>query len=117
VEGTLKPLTYFGDRPIQVESLPASLMWLTSLVTGLPLTFKFTYGSLNMFGSPAQIIGSLSTPLLLVGLVYTYWLQWRGKIDLATSSLLTLLLVIGTSKVFSPQYLIWVAPLVAYVGQ
>jgi hypothetical protein len=117
VEGTLKPLTYFGDRPIQVESLPASLMWLTSLVAGLPLTFKFTYGSLNMFGAPVQIIGSLSTPLLLVGLAYTYWLQWRGKIDLAASSLLTLLLLIGTSKVFSPQYLIWVAPLVAYVGQ
>jgi hypothetical protein len=44
-------------------------------------------------------------------------LQWRGKIQLATAALLTLLIVMVTGKVFSPQYLIWVAPLVAYVGR
>lgn len=117
VEGTLKPLTYFGDRPIQVESFPASLMWLSSLIAGFPLSFKFTYGSLNVFGAPEQILSKLTTLLLLVGLAYTYWLQWRGKIDLAMSSLLTLLILVCTSKVFSPQYLIWIAPLVAYVGR
>ncbi|GHO50025.1 glycosyltransferase family 87 protein [Ktedonospora formicarum] len=116
VEGTLKPLTYFGARPIQVESFPASLMWLTSLLAGIPLSFKFTYGSLNVFGAPEQVLGNLTTVLLLVGLGYTYWLQWQGKIDLAMSSLLTLLVIVCTSKVFSPQYLIWLAPLVAYIG-
>jgi len=55
--------------------------------------------------------------LLATGLLYTYWLQWRSKIDLATSSLLTLLIIMLTGKVFSPQYLIWVIPLLAYVGE
>jgi hypothetical protein len=55
--------------------------------------------------------------LLGAGLLYTFWLQWRGKIDLPMASLLTLLILIITGKVFSPQYLIWVAPLVAYVGK
>jgi hypothetical protein len=44
-------------------------------------------------------------------------LQWRGKTDLITSCLLTLLIVMLTGKVFSPQYLIWIIPLAAYVGE
>jgi hypothetical protein len=49
--------------------------------------------------------------------VYTFWLQWRGKIDIFMSSLLTLLIVMVAGKVLSPQYLIWVAPFIAYVGK
>jgi hypothetical protein len=44
-------------------------------------------------------------------------MQWRGKIDIYMACLLTLLILLVTGKIFSPQYLIWVAPLVAYVGQ
>jgi hypothetical protein len=116
VEGTLGPLSYFGNRPIQVESLPASLVWLESTVRGHTLHYIFTYGSLNI-KEGSTIISMLSNVLLLVGFVVTYWLQWRGKIDLATASLMTLLIIMITGKVFSPQYLIWVAPLVAYVGE
>ena len=45
VEGTLGPLGYFGDRPIQAESTAASLLWLASLF-GFPLHYAATYGSL-----------------------------------------------------------------------
>jgi hypothetical protein len=54
---------------------------------------------------------------LIVSLAYTWWLQWRRRIDLAMACLLTLLTIIVTNKVFSPQYLIWVIPLAAYIGQ
>jgi hypothetical protein len=99
-------------------------MWLVSLVTHHPLTFLKTFGSLNIFdgadfttGRLTSIVSLLGTGLLGIGLLYTYWLQWRSKIGLAAASLLTLLIVMLTGKVFSPQYLIWVAPLVAYVGE
>lgn len=116
VEGTLGPFSYFENRPIQVESAAASLLWICS-VLGYHLNFVHTYGSLNVI-TPVDIVASLLvTVLLVLGLGYTYWLQWRGKLDLATSTLLTLLIVMFTGKVFSPQYLIWVAPLVAYVGE
>ena len=58
-----------------------------------------------------------SSLCLVAGLLYTFWLQWRGKLDIYTASLLTVLIIIITGKVFSPQYLIWLAPLVAFVGQ
>jgi hypothetical protein len=117
VEGTLGPFTYFSNRPIQVESFSASLVWLSSLIFHQPLRFVFTYGSLNVLSSTAAIFSLLSTTLFVACLAYTCWLQWRGKIDLATASLLALLIMMLTGKVFSPQYLIWVAPFVAYVGE
>jgi hypothetical protein len=124
VGGTIDPLRYFGNRPVQVESFAASLMWLTSLVTQHPLTYAKTFGSLNIFDAPGNgtglytsAVSLLGNVLLVLGLLYTFWLQWRRKIDLGTASLLTLLVVIFTGKVFSPQYLIWIAPFVAYVGE
>ena len=42
------------------------------------------------------------------------WLQWRGKLTLPQAFLAILLVIIVTGKVFSPQYFIWLAPLVAY---
>ncbi len=62
-------------------------------------------------------ISLLSTALLVVGILYTYWLQWRGKIDIFMSSLPTLLIVLLAGKVLSPQYLMWAAPFIAYVGR
>lgn len=116
VEGTIGPLSYFENRPFQIESAAASVLWLAHLV-GVPLQPVFTYGSLNVLSPLASAVSPVMTLLLLLGLGFTYWLQWRRKIDVALSTLLTLLIVMMTGKVFSPQYMIWVAPLVAYVGR
>ncbi|GAC1624356.1 MAG: hypothetical protein NVS4B11_19620 [Ktedonobacteraceae bacterium] len=116
VEGTLAPLGYFGNRPIQAESSAASILWIASFF-GFPLHYAATYGSLNMLSPLSGIVSLMMTLLLIVGLAYVIWLQWRGKIPLAVSLLLTLLIVICTGKVFSPQYLLWVIPFVAYIGE
>jgi hypothetical protein len=44
------------------------------------------------------------------------WLQWRQQLTLAQAMIALLLVFIVTGKVFSPQYLIWLIPLVAYTG-
>ncbi len=116
VEGTLGPLSYFGDRPIQAESTAASILWIGSFF-GFPLHYAATYGSLNMLSPLSSIVSPLMTLLLIIGLAYVCWLQWRGKIQLPVALVLTLLVVICTGKVFSPQYLLWVIPFVAYVGE
>lgn len=116
IANTLFPINYFLNRPIQIESFPATIVWLGSKA-GYTLQWVFTYQSLNFLSQASHIVSLLSTFFLVVGILFTCWLQWRGKIDLPMASLLTLLIVMVTGKVFSPQYLIWVAPLVAYVGQ
>jgi glycosyl transferase family 87 len=115
VANTLYPFTYFQNRPIQVESFPATLLWLGSFL-GHPIQYTFQYQSLDFLSSLSNKVSLLSTLLLGAGLLYTFWLQWRGKIDLSMACLLTMLILLITGKVFSPQYLIWVAPLVAYAG-
>ena len=117
VVGTLAPMGYFGNRPVEVESLAASILWVCSLLGRTSLRYTFTFGSLNVLSPLSWSVTLLLTVLLGVGLLYTWWLQWRGRMDLAMACLVTLLIVIITGKVFSAQYLIWVIPLAAYVGQ
>lgn len=116
VEGTLAPFSYFENRPFQIESAATSVLWLLSFL-GYPLQPEFTYGSLNVVSPLARQISLVNTLLSVIGLLYVWWLQWRGKADLVVSCLLTLLIVMFTGKVFSPQYLIWIVPLAAYVGE
>jgi len=114
IEDTLAPIEYFRSRPIQIESLPAVLLWLGKFVHH-PVHFIKSYGSMNVLSSWSGKVGLLSTLGLVSGLLYTFWLQWRGKLDIFTASLLSLLVMIVGSKVFSPQYLIWITPIIAYI--
>lgn len=129
VDGALGPLNYFAYRPIQIESAPASILWVASLL-GHPICSAFQYGSLNVYeralgtcatyaGPPPGPLTTLISPLFLglmvAGVAYVAWMQWRGKMSLKQAFVAILLVVILTGKVFSPQYFIWLAPLVAYV--
>ena len=112
VAGTVAPLAFFIDRPVHVESLSASMLWIASMLWKTPLTI----GS-DVASPLSGYVTFLMNVLLAIGLCSTWRLQRRGRIDLAMACLLTLLIVLVTAKVFSPQYLLWVIPLVAYVGQ
>jgi len=116
VDGTLGPLSYFSYRPIQVESFPAAVLWVASFI-GYPLGFDYSFGSGNVLSPLSSQVSLAFTLCFILGLLVIYWLQWRGRLNLALACLLTLLVVIVTGKVFSPQYLIWVTPFVAYVGK
>jgi hypothetical protein len=116
VINTLIPFTYFFGRPFQAESFPATLLWIGGHL-GIPSQYVFTYQSLNIISPLTRLVSPLALILELGGLAYTFWLQWRGKLSIAEVSLLTVLIIMVTGKVFSPQYLIWVTPLIALVGK
>ena len=111
----LTQIDYFVRRPVQVESVGSTLLWLTQMV-GFPLTIGESYGSLNIISALTGIVAALGTFFLLVGYLSIIFMQWRGKLDITQATIAILLVSIGTGKVFSPQYLIWLMPLLAYAG-
>jgi hypothetical protein len=110
----LSQLSYFMLRPIQVEATGSTLLWLAQSVFPLKITFDF--GSYNVQSALSSVVSPLSTLCLLAGFCWATWLQWRGKLDLAQAFIALVLLSVATGKVFSPQYLIWLMPLLAYAG-
>ena len=110
-------LAYFAHRPVQVESSGSTLLWLTSFLnTAFKLTITNEYGSINVINPFSNSVSLLSTVLLLLGFTYCILLQWRGKMDVVQASVALLFVFIATGKVFSPQYVIWLIPLLGYIG-
>ena len=116
IAGTLGSLQYFKSRPLEIESFPGALVWLAHYV-GYPYRYQYSFVSMNVISSISDTIGTLSTATLIIGLLSIFWLQWRGKLDVGTTCLVVMALVLGTSKIVSPQYIMWIIPLVWYVGK
>src|SRR5437762_5877492 len=65
--GTIAPLNYFSYRPVQVESLAASILWLLHLLGINPVSYVHTFGSLNVNSAFSSSVSLLMTVLLGVG--------------------------------------------------
>lgn len=106
-------VSYFTARPVQIESTGSTLLWLATLF-GHPATVQYTFGSFNVISNLDDLVASLFEILFVIGYCMTILWQWRGKLNLGQTFLALLLVFIVTGKVFSPQYLIWLIPLLAY---
>ena len=108
-------LAYFLQRPVQVESTGSTLLWLMQGL-GFPLSIDNNFGSLNVVSGLNGVVSLLGTLCLAVGCLAVLWMQWRERLDFTQAAIGLLLVFITTGKVFSPQYLIWLMPLLAYAG-
>ena len=113
-DAIISPLQYFLARPVQAESLTGSIIWSAGHF-GAPYTIDFTFGSLNLESGLSRLLSPPCTLLLLAGILFLLWLQWRRRIDLAQAMVGLVCILMATGKVFSPQYLIWLIPLLAYL--
>ena len=111
----LSQLNYFADRPLQAESVGSALLWLGSYFD-FPVRIVYSFGSINMLSELGGVVSNAFEIFFITGYLYTIYLQWRGKIDVVQSFITLLFVFIANGKVFSPQYLIWVIPLLAYSG-
>jgi hypothetical protein len=110
--GWMGPFTYNAQRPLQVESVPASLLWLSGLV-GLQVAPDHSFHSYNLVGTLSSELSLLAELGLVGGCLWVYWQQLIGRLAPGRAMALCLLIVVCTDRVFSPQYLMWVLPLVA----
>ena len=109
----LTPMSYLSRRGIATESLPASLLWLAHTIRGAPLAMVYEANVQTITSPLAGGATAAGMAVFVVIIAVTTWLQWRGRLTLGQACVAILLGLLVGSKVFSPQYLLWVSPLIA----
>lgn len=96
-------------RPIQIESLGGSLLLLADA------DVVNSYGSHNIAGAAGKALAAVQLLLMAAALVGVWTLFARGPRDparLLTAAAASVVAFVAFGKVLSPQYLIWLAPVV-----
>ena len=123
-------LSYHTDRPLQIESVPSSAVYVLSLL-GLadyriqPFADPGSFGSDNMVGPVPDAVAGAMMPLMVALILAVYaayaYARRRGADDsglrlIGLAAVAVLMLFMVANKVFSSQYLIWVIAPIAFVA-
>lgn len=117
-DGRLESVAVHRRPPRRLESVGAALFLAAHQLAGLHLSYYFTHNSDNLNGHPALALAGVMSVLQLVALVGVWGLFARGPATrerLLTTAAAAVCAFIVFDRVLSPQYLIWLAPLVATV--
>jgi glycosyl transferase family 87 len=116
--GLWESITRQSDRPLQLESLGAGVLLMLHQVAGVGITMDSSHGSQNLAGGGPDAIAALQSALQIVVLVGVWVWFARGPMErdrLVRAFAATVCAFIAFGKVFSPQFLIWLVPLVPLV--
>lgn len=123
--GLANAFLYHVERPLQLESSWASPLLLMSKFAGYDLRIMSSYGSHNVFAQASDTLAMLSGPITALVLLLGYWIYWRrSSNDIETSwdnallvrfTAIAIATFIFGGKVFSPQFLIWLLPLIPLI--
>jgi uncharacterized membrane protein len=115
-----------SDRGLQIESVGGSLVSFAAASGFAPSPSVVYTGSFDLAGGAAAAalrVLTLAAPLLLLGvLASSAWGLRRSKDTHSAEGLLlaftaSLLAVLVSSKVFSPQYMLWLVPVVPFLSR
>lgn len=108
-----------ADRGLQVESVAATGFAVARLARP-EIRVSFVYGSMEFVHplAPAVATAVTGVTLLVLGVLGLWWLAGRRRADWTATTgfdlaLLVVLVTVVTSRVLSPQYLLWLLGLAA----
>jgi hypothetical protein len=117
--GVLSSLREQADRPLQVESSAAAALLGAHQLLSVPIGITFSHWTVNLGGRSSQAAAVATILAEIAVLVHVWWrFSRRRQSDeafLRAVAAVTLTFVV-LGKVFSPQYLLWLIPLVPLVG-
>ena len=103
------------SRGLQLESVPAWIFLLAHQF-GWPLRSEYRYGAMEVVAEGTQLVAAIVTALTAIGLLAMVILRLTGRLERAVPAdvaLIVVLFTMITSRVLSPQYLVWVAAIAA----
>jgi len=105
-------------RPLQIESLGATIWLFAHQVLGTHLHIYFTHGSDNLDGHASLQFGTVMSVLqvaAILGIYAVYALGQATRERLLMTSAAVVCAFIVFDRVLSPQYLLWLVPMVMLV--
>jgi len=106
------------DRHLQFESSLASVALLGNAVAGVSVGLVSEAHSYALGGSRGTLLGVLTTVALLAGLALVWWRLPRLVLTgdgLVLAFAASIAVVVAFARILSPQYLLWLVPLVPLV--
>ena len=116
--GVWNSLSNQAGRPLQIESLGSGLLLAAHQLFGTSITMSSGHGSQNLAGTTADALAVTQT-ILQVAAVLAVWILFArgpaGRERLLQASAAALVAFVALGKVLSPQFLIWLIPVVPLV--
>lgn len=117
MNGAFEFLTFQRDRGIEVESVGALPLHLARLAGVWHGQVTMNYGSVELIGPWVGVISKVAVGATAVGFGWLLLWRWQARRWLPATAydaaLATLLVFTVTSRVISPQYLVWLVGLAA----
>jgi uncharacterized membrane protein len=113
-EGLADSLARQLGRPLQIESLGAAVLLAAHQAGVYDPTVVSSHGSQNLDGPLADALAALQSALQGLALLVVWLAARRGSLLAAAAAALTAFVAFG--KVLSPQFLVWLLPLVPLVA-
>jgi hypothetical protein len=107
-----------ASRPLQIESLGAGFLLVAHHVFGTGVAMETSHGSQNLAGTAPDVLAVGQTVLQAAALLATWILFARGPANpsrLLLASAAALVAFVSLGKVLSPQFLIWLIPVIPLV--